>query len=83
MENRELSMQEMEAVNGGHGGYGPGEIGKKDGCIILTITESDVKNRLQVKAASYGVTVAAIVKVNPGLELDKLVAGRVIYMPKK
>ncbi len=78
MENKELNLNEMEAVSGGKGGSKT-PLPKKDGFVVHQITGSD---RLWKLAKANGVTVDYLVSINPTItNPNDITTGYYMYLP--
>jgi len=78
--NKELSLNEMEDVNGGkdNGGYTK-KPREKNGCKIYKIQSHDTLIKI---AKRYGTTADQLMKLNPQLtNRNFIVAGCYIYVP--
>ena len=77
MENREISMNDMELVNGGMGGSAK-PLPYKDGFIVYQIQKGD---KLGVIARRFNTTAEIIKSYNPTIKnVNDITAGYYIYI---
>ena len=81
MENKELNLNEMEAVSGGTGGS-KYPLPHKDGCYVYRIESGAPLSRI---AGRWNTTVDYLMYINEGIITNRndITAGRYMYVPHR
>ena len=81
MKNKELNLNEMEAVSGGTGGS-KYPLPHKDGCDVYRIESGATLSRI---AGRWNTTVDYLMYINEGIITNRndITAGRYMYVPHR